>query len=245
MRIASYAAFALFAYCIFLLTFVYLVAFVAGVPPLPRSIDAGGPALPWTQAVIVDIALIALFACQHSIMARPAFKRVWTRIVPQPIERSAYVLAASLALILLFAFWSPIDIMIWRVEEPIGVYLLWGLFALGWAVVLLSTFLISHFELFGLKQIWLHARQRMAASPLLRQPLFYRWVRHPLYSGFFIAFWSTPTMSAGHLLFASAMSAFMLAAIQFEERDLVDIFGDDYVAYRSTAGMLMPRFRSS
>jgi protein-S-isoprenylcysteine O-methyltransferase Ste14 len=243
MRNASYAAFALLAYGVFLLTFLYLIAFVAGLPIVPYTVDTGGPAQPPVIAACVDLALILIFACQHSVMARPGFKRVWTRIVPPPVERSAYVLATSLALILLFALWRPIGHIIWSVDQPVAAALLWALSGLGWGIVLLSTFLISHFELFGLKQVWLHARRQMAAHPVLRQPLFYRWVRHPLYTGFFIAFWATPHMSMGHLLLAGALSAFMLIAIQLEERDLVDMFGQDYVAYRRTTGMLFPRLR--
>lgn len=245
MRRARYALFAILAYCVFLATFVYLITFVAAIPHIPRTVDTGGPVRAPVLAAFIDLCLVLLFACQHSVMARPAFKRAWTRIVPKPVERSAYVLAASLALILMFALWHPIDGAIWSVESPLGMAVLWILFGLGWATVLLSTFLISHFELFGLKQVWLHARQRMAEHPVLRQPFFYRWVRHPLYSGFFIAFWATPHMTVGHLLLATAMSAFMLIAIRLEERDLVDAFGEDYVAYRQKTGMLVPRLHIS
>jgi protein-S-isoprenylcysteine O-methyltransferase Ste14 len=190
--------------------------------------------------VVIDLALIALFGLQHSIMARQGFKRWWTRFVPKQAERSIYVLAASLALILLMALWRPIPTVLWSVGGAASVILL-ALFALGWAMVLLSTFLINHFELFGLQQAWFHARGRGAAVPQFRTPLFYRIVRHPLYLGFFIAFWAIPEMSAGHLLFAAGMSAFMLIAIQFEEKDLIALFGDKYVEYRRRVGMLIPR----
>ncbi len=175
-------------------------------------------------------------------MARQGFKRAWTKLVPKPIERSVYVLFASLALVALFAFWRPIPGNVWVVENGIGAAVLWALFASGWLIVLLSTFLINHFELFGLQQVYLHARGRTAAEPQFRQPFFYKMVRHPLYSGFFLAFWATPQMSFGHLLLALGMSAYMLIAIRYEERDLVGHFGADYETYRKQVGMLAPRF---
>jgi methanethiol S-methyltransferase len=231
------------AYLLFFATFLYLIAFVGNSPWAPRTVDQGGASGPIGLALVVDLALIALFGLQHSVMARPGFKRSWTRIVPKPVERSAYVVAASLALILLFRLWRPIAGDLWRIENDIGSAILWGLFALGWLIVLLSTFLISHFELFGLAQVWGHARGRTESPPpVFRTPLFYRYVRHPLYSGFFLAFWATPQMSWGHLLLAAGVSAYMLIAIRYEERDLVDTFGDDYRSYRDRAGMLTPRF---
>jgi protein-S-isoprenylcysteine O-methyltransferase Ste14 len=166
---------------------------------------------------------------------------MWTRIVPKPIERSVYVLSASLVLILLFSLWRPIAGTVWQVDAPAARAVLWALFLSGWGIVLLSTFLINHFELFGLSQVIRNLRNREPAAPELRMPFFYKLVRHPLYSGFFIAFWATPTMSYGHLLLAAGMSVFMLIAIQYEERDLIDTFGNDYVAYRQRVGMLAPR----
>ncbi len=234
--------FAGLSYVVFFVTFLGLIAFVGGLPGMPRTVDAGGEVSGIGIAAMVDIALVALFALQHSVMARPKFKAAWTRVVPVPIERSVYVLAASLALIALMAFWRPIPAVVWSVEGP-GAAILWGLFVAGWVIVLVSTFLISHFELFGLTQAWNNLRGRMAAAAVLRQPLFYRLVRHPLYSGFFLAFWATPVMTAGHLLLAGALSAFMLVAIRFEEHDLVDVFGDQYVQYRRATGMLVPRLR--
>jgi protein-S-isoprenylcysteine O-methyltransferase Ste14 len=176
-------------------------------------------------------------------MARPAFKARWTKIVPKPIERSVYVLAASVALMILFRFWLPIDAIVWNVTSPAFTGIIWLLFWAGWATVLVSTFLINHFELFGVQQAWLHCWGRECAEPELRQPLFYKWVRHPLYSGFFLAFWAAPEMTAGHFLLAAGVSVYMLIAIRYEEHDLVGLFGKDYEKYREEVGMLTPRFR--
>jgi methanethiol S-methyltransferase len=173
-------------------------------------------------------------------MARQGFKRAWTRTVPHVIERSVYVLFASAALIILFSFWRPIGGTVWDVANPAAQMILWALFAAGWGIVLLSTFLINHFELFGLQQAWLHLRGREAAAPIFRQPLLYKWVRHPLYLGFFLAFWATPHMSYGHLLLAIGMSIYMLIAISYEEKDLIGYFGREYEEYRSRVGMLIP-----
>ncbi|RJF90907.1 methanethiol S-methyltransferase [Sphingomonas cavernae] len=237
-----YLLFGVVAYLVFFSTFLYLIAFVGNFPAVPRTVDRG-PASELAPALVVNALLIMLFGLQHSIMARQGFKRAWTRIVPKPIERSTYVLVASLVLILLFALWRPITTNVWTVDNPVGAAVLWGLFGLGWLIVLLSTFLISHFELFGLKQVWLHLRDAAPAEPRFRQPFFYKMVRHPLYSGFFIAFWATPVMSAGHLLLAVGMSIYMLIAIQYEERDLVRLFGEDYERYRRDVGMLAPALK--
>ena len=236
---ALFLGFALVAYAIFFATFLYLIGFVGNLADLPVTVDKG-PAGPIAAAVITDVVLIALFGVQHSVMARQGFKRAWTRTVPRPIERSVYVLFASAALIVLFSFWRPIQGTVWDVTNPLGQTVLWALFVSGWGVVLLSTFLINHFELFGLQQAWLHLQGREAAPPTFRQPLLYKWVRHPLYAGFFLAFWSTPHMSYGHLLLAVGMSIYMLIAISFEERDLVGYFGRDYEEYRGRVGMLLP-----
>ncbi len=179
----------------------------------------------------------------HSVMARQGFKRAWTRIVPPQAERSVYVLAASLTLMVLFLLWRPIDGMLWDVRGTALELPLWAAFGAGWLMVLLSTFLLNHFELFGLQQAWLHMRGREAAAQQLRQPLFYKWIAHPLYTGFFLAFWAIPAMSYGHLLLAGGMSVYMLVGIRYEERDLVGHYGDDYVQYRSGVGMLTPRLR--
>jgi protein-S-isoprenylcysteine O-methyltransferase Ste14 len=241
-RIAT-LLFAVIAYAVFFATFLYLICFVGDLAFAPVTVDAG-PVAPVAIAVVIDVALIALFGLQHSIMARPGFKRWWTGFVPPPAERSVYVLAASTALIILFLWWRPIDTVVWNVTNPLLADLIWIVFWLGWLTVLLSTFLINHFELFGLQQAWFHLRRREPAPPELRQPFFYRWIAHPLYSGFFLAFWATPEMTAGHLLLAVGVSVYMLIAIRYEERDLTNLFGDDYRRYRAGVGMLTPRFRS-
>jgi protein-S-isoprenylcysteine O-methyltransferase Ste14 len=234
-------SFALIAYAIFFATFLYLIAFVGNVPMVQRTVDVG-PAAPVAAAIVIDIALIALFGLQHSVMARQGFKRAWTRIVPEPAERSVYVLLASLMLIIMFAFWRPIEGTLWSVTNPILQMVLWVLFGLGWGIVLLSTFLLNHFELFGLQQAWLNLQRRQAEPHQLRQPMLYKWIAHPLYAGFFLAFWATPHMSYGHLLLSVGMSVYMLIAIRYEERDLTNYYGEDYTAYRRTVGMIFPRF---
>ena len=234
--------FSVFAYAIFFATFLYLISFVGGFEFAPRTVDSG-PSAPIAVAIAINVGLIALFGVQHSVMARPGFKRAWTRIVPMPAERSVYVLLASLALIILFYGWRPIPAVVWDLTGTPFALPLWALFFAGWLIVLVSTFLINHFELFGLQQAWFNLRGRTAAAPQLRQPFFYRWVAHPLYSGFFLAFWATPLMTVGHLLLAAGMSAYMLVAIRYEERDLTDLFGQDYRDYRSGVGMLAPKLR--
>jgi len=240
MMRALYLLYAAVAYAIFFATFLYLIAFVGNFPIVPVTVDFARVAKPG-KAALIDAALIALFGIQHSVMARPGFKAGWTRIVPAPIERSTYVLFASVALMVLMAFWHQLTAPVWTITHGVGAAILWVLFASGWAIVLTSTFLINHFELFGLQQAWFALRERAAAPPVLRQPFFYRFVRHPLYAGFFIAFWATPVMTMGHLLLAAGMSIYMLIAIRFEERDLIDIFGEAYAGYRRRVGMLIPR----
>jgi protein-S-isoprenylcysteine O-methyltransferase Ste14 len=228
------------AYAIFFATFLYSIGFVGGFL-VPSTID-GAPQLPLIQALFIDIGLLGLFAVQHSVMARPAFKRWWTRIIPEPAERSTYVLASSLALIAMFAFWQPLGGMVWEVQHPVGRSILCGLFGLGWIIVLVSTFLINHFDLFGLRQVWMCLLGRDYTPLKFVTPGPYKHVRHPLYLGWFIAFWATPTMTAAHLIFALATTAYILIAIQLEERDLVnDLKG--YAAYRKRVPMLIPRFR--
>jgi protein-S-isoprenylcysteine O-methyltransferase Ste14 len=242
MSRAATLLFAIVAYAIFFATFLYLIVFVGDFGFARMTVDEGPPAAVATAAVI-DLALIALFGIQHSVMARQSFKKWWTRVIPRPAERSVYVLMASAVLIVLMTLWRPIPSVIWDVGNPFAADALWGLFWIGWGMVLLSTFLINHFELFGLQQAWLNMRGREAAAPKFHQPLLYKWVRHPLYLGFFLAFWAAPEMTAGHLLLAVGVSVYMLIAIRYEERDLVDLFGQDYENYRRDVGMLTPRFR--
>ena len=233
------AAYGAICYLIFLATFLYAIAFVGNLL-VPHTIDAGGPVADLIPALLVNVVLLGVFAVQHSLMARPAFKAVWTRLVPEAIERSTYVLFTNGALILLYWQWRPMPDAVWTVASPTGAAIIWALFGLGWGIVLASTFMISHFELFGLRQVWLNLRQQTAASPTFRTPFLYGFVRHPIYLGFIIAFWSAPVMSQGHLLFAVMTTAYILIAIQLEERDLIALFGDAYRQYRQKVGMLIP-----
>lgn len=232
------------AYAIFLATFVYAAGFVGNVL-VPKSIDVGMPpgaaGQPPGLSLLVDVALLGLFAVQHSVMARPGFKRWWTRLVPKAAERSTFVLFASASLILLFTQWRPFDSVVWNLSGgPVAMALV-AACAAGWALVLAATFQIDHFELFGLRQVWQRFMGRSAAAPTFRTPLLYRHVRHPIYLGFILAFWCTPVMSAGHLLFAVATTGYILVGIWFEERDLVAQFGQRYRDYRAQVGMLLPR----
>jgi protein-S-isoprenylcysteine O-methyltransferase Ste14 len=242
MSRAASLLFAIVCYAIFFATFLYLIVFVGDFSFAARTVDQG-PQLPPLTAALIDAALIALFGIQHSVMARQGFKRWWMQVVPPPVERSVYVLSASAALLIMFTFWHPIGSIVWNVTNPILHDAIWLLFWIGWLTVLLSTFLINHFELFGLQQAWFHLRGHEAEPPRFRQPLFYKFVRHPLYLGFLLAFWAAPEMTAGHFLLAAGMSVYILIAIRHEERDLVSQFGKDYELYREQAGMLMPRFR--
>ena len=236
---ATVLVYGLVSYAIFFATFVYAIGFVGGVI-VPRTID-GIPTRSTGAAVLIDAALLGIFALQHSVMARPAFKRVLTRFVPEAAERSTYVLMSSLALILVFVCWQPIGGIVWSVENPLGSALLYTGFAFGWLAVLVTTFLINHFDLFGLRQVWKFFRRQHYVALRFVTPGPYKLVRHPLYVGWFFAFWCTPHMTSAHLVFALLTSAYILIAIRLEERDLVAYHGADYVEYRRKTPMLVPQ----
>ncbi len=225
-------------YVMFLGTFLYMIGFLANLV-VPRSIDSAREG-PLGYALWINTLLVGIFAIQHSVMARPTFKRWWTQIVPEPVERSTYVLFSNLALILLFWQWRPMGGVIWDVQQPAGQTILWSLFALGWLTVLVTTFLINHFDLFGLQQVWLYLRSRSPAPVRFVTPGPYKYVRHPLYVGWLLAFWATPTMTAAHLVFAVASTAYILIGIVLEERNLLEIHGEAYAEYRRRVPMLVP-----
>jgi len=236
-RLAIFA-FGTVSYLLFLGTFLYALGFVGGFL-VPTTLD--GPArLPFGPALAIDLGLLALFAVQHSVMARPAFKRMWTRIVPLPLERSIYVLASSLCMIALFVLWQPLGGVVWSVESTFARVLIYAAFAFGWGLVLATTFLINHFDLFGLRQVWFVLRDEPYRPLRFVEPGPYRLVRHPLYVGWLFAFWSTPRMSGAHLVFAIMTTAYILVAIQLEERDLVAEHGEAYESYRRRVPMLVP-----
>ncbi len=233
------------AYALFVAVFVYAIAFVADAYFVPKTIDRGGLGSGefTVVALLADVALLTLFAVQHSVMARPGFKRWWTKFVPHSVERSTYVVASSICLATLLVFWFPLTATLWDVTAQPWRGLLVAVSMAGWAFVLASTLLINHFDLFGLRQVFLRLRERQPAPDSFVTPAFYRIVRHPLYLGFLVAFWVTPTMTAGHLLFAAATTGYILIAIQLEERDLVGTFGHQYRDYRTRVPMLIPRPR--
>lgn len=228
------------AYILFFVTFCYAIGFVENVV-VPKAIDSGPVSGPLVS-VLINSALLAVFACQHSIMARPAFKRVWTKVVPPEMERSTYVVAASLSLALLLWQWRPLPDLVWSISNPTLAAIVSGISWAGFGIVLASTFLISHFHLFGVSQGFARMLRLKAPNDHFVTPLFYRWVRHPLYLGFIIAFWAAPHMSVGHLFFAIATTVYIFIGIFLEERDLVATFGDRYLEYRRRVGMLAPKF---
>jgi methanethiol S-methyltransferase len=228
-------------YVVCLGVFLYLAAFIGNFGVV-RSIDSTPGSALWL-ALLIDTLLIAFFGLQHSVMARPTFKKWWTQFVPEPIERSAYVMFTNAAMILLFAFWQPLGGTVWEIQNPAGRTALWALYALGWLAVLATTFLINHFDLFGLRQVWLYFRDKPSTHIGFRTPGPYRFVRHPLYVGWFVTFWATPTMTLTHLVFALGMIAYILIAIPFEERNLAMYHGKRYADYRRNVPMLIPGMR--
>lgn len=239
-RIFKFAAFlyGMASYLIFFVTILYAIGFVMGFV-VPKSIDTGANSSA-IEAVVVNLLLMTLFAVQHSVMARQGFKAWWTQFVPKPIERSTYVLAASLCLLLLFWQWRPIPAVVWHVENPDLAVLVALVSLVGWVLVFTSTFLINHFELFGVSQVVNHLADRQADAPRFRTPLLYKFVRHPIYLGFIIAFWAAPVMTVGHMLFAAVTTTYILLGIYLEERDLIGMFGDQYREYKQRVSMLIP-----
>jgi protein-S-isoprenylcysteine O-methyltransferase Ste14 len=233
----------LVAYAVFFAAFLYAIGFVGGLV-VPKTIDTGAT-VSMSEALIVNLLLLSVFAVQHSVMARQQFKQWWTQYVPKSVERSTYVLFASLALALLLWQWRPIPTVLWQVADPQIAMAITGLSFVGWFIVLTSTFLINHFELFGLHQVANNLAGHPMPAPRFRTPLYYQFVRHPIYLGFIIAFWAAPTMTVGHLLFAAVTTAYIVVGILLEERDLVDVFGDEYRRYRERVSMLVPWRKSA
>jgi protein-S-isoprenylcysteine O-methyltransferase Ste14 len=231
------------SYVAFFVTILYAIGFVSGLV-VPKTIDSG-TVVPMAEALIVNLLLMSVFAIQHSVMARKQFKEWWTQFVPKSVERSTFVLFSSLALVLLFWQWRPMPDVVWQIADPQIAVAITGLSLVGWLIVFTSTFLINHFELFGLHQVANNLGGRPMPTPRFRTPLYYKFVRHPIYLGFIIAFWVAPTMTAGHMLFAAVTTAYILVGILLEERDLIDLFGDDYRRYRDRVSMLVPWRKSA
>jgi len=231
------------SYVVFFVTILYAIGFVSGLV-VPKTIDTG-TVVPLAEALVVNLLLMSVFAIQHSVMARKPFKRWWTRFVPASVERSTYVLFASLALVLLFWQWRPIPALVWQIADPQIAMAVTGLSLAGWVIVFTSTFLINHFELFGLHQVANNLAGRSMPVPRFRTPLYYQFVRHPIYLGFIIAFWAAPTMTTGRMLFAAVTTAYIVVGILLEERDLVDLFGDEYRSYKDRVSMLVPWRKSA
>jgi protein-S-isoprenylcysteine O-methyltransferase Ste14 len=236
------ALYGIVCYAIFLGTFLYAIGFVSNLV-VPKSIDSGNR-VSLVESLSVNLLLLGLFAVQHSVMARPAFKRWWTRFVPAPVERSTYVLMSSLLLAFLFWQWRPLPSAVWEAEQPVIAATLWGVFLVGWLMVLISTFLIDHFDLFGLRQVYLYTTGKFYSPPPFRTPALYGIVRHPIMLGFVIAFWATPIMTWGHLLFAGMTTAYIIVGIRLEERDMRSAFGSAYEKYREQVSMIVPWIRS-
>ncbi|TNE31680.1 MAG: isoprenylcysteine carboxylmethyltransferase family protein [Alphaproteobacteria bacterium] len=226
-------------YFAFFVSFAYLVGWVGGFEFMPTHVNKGLSAAP-AAALIIDIGLIALFGVQHSVMARQGFKAGWTKIVPAPLERSLYCLATALVLLVMFEFWHPIEGTLWSIQNENLRMAVWAIFWLGWSILFVSTWLLNHFELFGLQQAWLYLRGKEASPPTMRTPLFYKAVRHPLYTGFFIAFWAAPDMTYSRLLAAIGFTIYILIGIAYEEKDLLAEFGEQYAEYRRKVGSFLP-----
>lgn len=238
MQRVWFSLYSILSYLVFLATFLYAVGFLANAP-LPKTIDSG-QGMETANAVIINLLLLTVFAVQHTLMARPWFKQWWTQYIPEPVERTTYVMLSSLCLILIFSCWQPMPTQVWSIDMVFFSYLIWGVYALGWVVVLISTFLINHFDLFGLRQVYLYLTDRPYTHIAFKQVALYRVVRHPIMLGFIVAFWATPQMSQGHLLFALVTTAYILIAIQFEERDLRRHIGEQYDEYRQQVSMIVP-----
>ena len=226
------------AHVAFLAVFAYMAGFVGNLF-VPKTVDSGEPG-PVAEALLINVGLLAIFGLQHSVMARSWFKRVWTRFVPEPIERSTYVWISNALLALAMWQWRPIDLVVWDVRTPGLREALHALFAAGWLLIPLASLMIDHLDLFGTRQVWLHFLGRRYTVPAFRTPLLYSWIRHPLYVGWFVAFWATPTMTVGHLLFAGVLTAYILIAVRIEERDLVQLYGEQYESYRRRVPAFIP-----
>jgi protein-S-isoprenylcysteine O-methyltransferase Ste14 len=238
MKKILFLIYGIIAYIIFFGTYCYAVGFVTNLV-VPGGLDSK-PTSSLGYAILVNVSMLVLFALQHSVMARPLFKKWWTTIVPEPLERSTYVLLSSVCMILLFVYWQPIGGVVWSIESDMAYLILTGISLLGFGIVLVSTFLINHFDLFGLRQVWLYFIGKPYTQLPFKTPFFYKYVRHPLYLGWMIAFWAAPTMTFAHFLFAVICTGYMLTAIRFEERDLIHVFGDQYIRYKQMAPMLIP-----
>lgn len=238
MKRLMYLMYGVVCYAIFFVTYCYAIGFVTNLV-VPTGLDSK-PTSSFGYSVAVNVLLLVAFALQHSVMARPAFKKWWTSIIPEPLERSTYVLLSSVCMILLFVYWQPMGGIVWSVDSEIAYLILNGISVLGFGVVLISTFLINHFDLFGLRQVWLYFTGKPYTQLPFKTPFFYKYVRHPLYLGWMIAFWAAPVMTVAHFLFAAICTGYMLTAIRFEERDLITVFGDKYIRYKQMAPMLIP-----